>query len=93
MNINNFTQFYNIIKQCNLESNSPFNNFIKTVDEYITICSCNNPSLKQQKLNDSKRLYSSIIKGSVSNFISIIKSKTGSINISFFDGGVLISKY
>ena len=93
MNINNFTEFYNLIKSCGLQSTSPFDNFVKTVDQYIALCSCADMSGKESKLKDSKSIYVSIINGSISSYINTIKSKKSVNTISFYNGGNLIKTY
>ncbi len=93
MNINNFTEFYNLIKTCGLQSTSPFNNFVKTVEQYIALCNCVDASGKESKLKASKDIYASIINGSVSSYINTMKSKKSASTISFYNGGVLIKTY
>ena len=93
MNINNFTEFYNLIKLCGLQSTSPFDNFVKTVDQYIALCSCADTSGKESKLKDSKSIYVSIINGSISSYINTIKSKKSVNTISFYNGGNRIRTY
>ena len=93
MNINNFTEFYNLIKSCGLQSTSPFDNFVKTVDQYIVLCSCLDQSGKESKLKDSKSIYVSIINGSVSSYINTMKSKNSVSTISFYNGVNLIKTY
>ena len=93
MNINNFTEFYNLIKSCGLQSTSPFDNFVKTVDQYIVLCSCADTSGKESKLRDSKNIYVIIINGSVSSYINTLKSKKSASTISFYNGGNLIRTY
>ena len=93
MNINNFTEFYNLIISCGLQSTSPFDNFVKTVNQYIVLCSCADASGKESKLRDSKNMYVSIINGSVSSYINTLKSKKSASTISFYNGGNLIRTY
>ncbi len=93
MNINNFTEFYNLIKTCGLQSTSPFNNFVKTVEQYIAACSCADVGNKESKLKDSKSIYVSIINGSVSSYINTMKSKNSVSTISFYNGVNLIKTY
>jgi len=93
MNINNFTDFYNLIKSCGLQSVSPFNNFISTVEQYVSICECDNPSLKAAKLADSINIYESIISGAVSSYINTFKSKKSVSVIHFYNRGRLVRTY
>jgi len=93
MNVTNFTEFYNLIKSCNLESNAPLDNFVKTVDQYITLCNCTNPKEKEIKLVESKRMYDSIIRGRISQFVVVIKAKKSAAVINFYSGGKLVKSY
>lgn len=93
MNISNFTQLYNLIKELGLQNSPPLDNFVKNVDQYIEVCSCTAPEQKKAKLKDVKSMYQRIISGSISSYASIIKSKKGIERLHFYSEGKLISGY
>ena len=93
MNISNFTQLYNIIKESGLQNSPPLDNFIMNVDQYASICECTAPQQKKAKLTDVKDMYYRIISGFISSYASTIKSKKGVEKIHCYDQGRLISSY
>ena len=93
MNINNFSDFYNVLKSCGLDTTSPFDNFVRTVDKYLAECDCINPTAKAQKLSDSKSLYEGIVRGPISSYIHTIKSKKSTMVLHFYNNGRLLISY
>jgi hypothetical protein len=93
MNVNNFTEFYNLIKNCGLSSTSPFDNFIRTTDQYLSLCECTQPTEKSEKLSSAKSLYEGIVSGPISSHINSIKIKKSSPKIHFYSNGRLLRSY
>lgn len=93
MNINNFTQLYNLIKESGLQNNSPFDNFVKTVDQYIALCNCAQPREKEIKLKECKQMYEYIAVTSISSYAYTIKIKHSVSFLKFYNNGNLIATY
>lgn len=93
MNISNFTQLYNLIKELGLQNNSPFDNFVKNVDQYLALCNCTQPREKEIKLKECKQIYECIVRTSMSSYAHTIKNKKSSSYLRFYNGGNLIASY
>lgn len=93
MNVNNFSEFYNILTSSGLGTVPPFDNFKLTVDKYLAECDCINPVEKAKKLADSKSLYESIVRGPISPYINTIKSKKSTTVLNFYNNGRLLITY
>jgi cell division septum initiation protein DivIVA len=92
--INNFTEFYNLVKSVGLQSTPPYENFVKTVDRYVSLCGCDQASKKDEAAASSKRIYESIVRSDISAQINSIKSKKGVSKIEFYASSTtLLAKY
>lgn len=91
--INHFTDFYNLINAVGLASTPPFDNFIKTVRRYIDLCGCDRASEKAQAQDSSRKLYTSLAKNEISSYISMIKAKKNTNKVRFFNENVFLVEY
>jgi hypothetical protein len=93
MNVNNFSEFYNLVTTSGLQSSSPFDNYIRNVDSYKALCSCENPTGKEEKRKQVIEMYIQLAGNNVQTYLNIIRSKIGNQKISFFNDGALIRQY
>lgn len=93
IDINHFTDLFNLINSVGLSNTRPFDNFDKTVRRYISLCSCDRVSERHQAGEDARRLYSSLIRNEITQYIQMIKTKRNVTAISFFEAGKLVIKY
>jgi hypothetical protein len=91
--VNNFTEFFNLIKSVGLESQPPYANFVKTVDKYVSLCGCDNAARKEVERVASKRLYESIAASEIGSKIPMIKERRNAKEIKFIADGRLFAKY
>jgi hypothetical protein len=88
MQVRNFSEFYNLIKHMNLQTTSPFDNFINTVDKYKAACDCVNHVDRLEKKKAATTQYISMAKGIFGQYAR----KTGE-TVLIFNEGKLICKY
>jgi hypothetical protein len=93
MNINNFTEFSSLIRNSNLESISPFSNFIELVENYKTLCGCKGAAVKESARTNANNTYVRIVTDNLPNYMPHIKNKIKESSISFYNEGVLIKTY
>ena len=86
MNINNVTEFYNLLKSKGLVSE--FSNLIDCVDNYKAKCLCNNPTDKLNTYNNCVSIYTAIVNGPISNYIYKIGQ-----SVTFYEKGRVIKSY
>jgi hypothetical protein len=91
--INHFTDFYNLINSVGLSSTSPYDNFTRTVDRFVSLCGCDQATKKAEAGDDSKKLYMSLARSEIGSQIQMIKKKRNVSKIEFYSDNSLLSKY
>ena len=87
MRVNNFSEFYSLLKRMNLQSVSPYNNFINCVDVYMHMCNCGNLRERAIKKQQAVNQYISLSKGVFSQHAKSVSP------IFFYNDSKLIIKY
>lgn len=80
MKIQNYQQFYNLIKSDNLPIKQ---SLLECITSVIKACNCER-ELKQKRSNTCNDLYINWVKNNASNYIEYWKHKTNDSFISFF---------
>jgi hypothetical protein len=91
--INHFTDFYNLVTSVGLKSISPYDNFVKTADKFVALCSCDQVTQKKDAGEAAKRLYESLARAEIGSQIQLIKKKRSVSKVEFYSDNNLIAKY
>lgn len=91
--VNHFTDFYNLLNSVGLGTVSPYDNFVRTANRFVSLCGCDQATKKQEAGDDAKRLYMSLARAEISSQIQMIKKKRNVTKIEFYADNVLLAKY
>lgn len=91
--VNNFTEFYNILKTNNLGNTvSEFKEYVLLVERFKHTCSCRG-SEKQRVKHECEVQYKSLVLTSVNTNITLFKNALGDGNIKFVQNNAIIKEY
>jgi hypothetical protein len=91
MNINNVTEFCNMMRSVGLSS--IIGNLNGCIAHYSAICDCDNPSEKAKKYQECNDMYAAIVRSSIPSNAFSIKKKLKVQSIAFYKNGSLIASY
>jgi hypothetical protein len=92
--VQNFTEFYNILKTHNGIPNSvsKLKEYVLLVERFKNTCSCRGTE-KQRVKNECESQYRLLVITEVSNHINLFKNSLGDGNIKFIQNNVIIQEF
>jgi len=92
--VQNFTEFYNILKTHNSIPNSvsKLKEYVLLVERFKNTCSCRG-SEKQRVKNECEMQYRSLVLTEVSNNITMFKNSLGDGHIKFVQNNAIIQEF
>lgn len=95
MMINNFTEFYNLLKAHDVLANTVpgLKNYILLVESYKAMCSCNRKDEKIRLKLECESQYRILINSTVTSNINVFFTTLNQSKISFANNNVLIKSF
>lgn len=92
--VQNFTEFYNILKTHNNIANSvsKLKEYVLLVERFKNTCSCRGAE-KQRVKNECEMQYRSLVLTEVSNNITMFKNSLGDGHIKFIQHNAIIQEF